>query len=253
VNASAAATTAVLLRSVAYGEADRVVTLLTERHGQVSAIARSARRSQKRFGAALEPFALIEVELSTGTGALGRLESARLVQGFPGLLGSLERMQTAGRALDRVRALVSEGVPVPGLIDTVGRLFRALDAPCGASLALCFDLRALALSGLSPRLDACGRCGRPAGVRAALFDPEVGAVVCRACGGGRLLLAASTRVRMLGAQQDRWEALAEGFAPQEHEEAEAVLEAFHARHVGPRGMGFRTEPGGPGGSKGAER
>jgi len=58
---------------------------------------------------------------------------------------------------------------------------------------------------------------------------------------------------MLGAQQDRWEALAEGFTPQEHEEAEAVLEAFHARHVGPRGMGFRSEPGGPGGSKGAER
>ena len=79
-------TAAIVLRTVDYGEADRVVTLFTRDHGKLSALARGARKSVKRFGAALGLFGVGEavlvdkpnVELAT----LERFDGAR---GFPAL------------------------------------------------------------------------------------------------------------------------------------------------------------------------
>ena len=95
VRAETERTLAVLLRSVDYGEADRIVTLLTERRGRVSVLARSARKSTKRFLGALEPFGVIEAEIALGTAEVGRLSSARLVRGFPKILASLSATMPA--------------------------------------------------------------------------------------------------------------------------------------------------------------
>lgn len=57
---------AVVLRQHKLGEADRIVTLLTRDHGLVRAVAKGVRRTRSKFGARLEPFAHIEVQLHPG-------------------------------------------------------------------------------------------------------------------------------------------------------------------------------------------
>lgn len=230
----ATATRAILLRSVAYGEADRIVTLLTDEHGKLAVIARGARRSQKRFAGALEPFALIDAEVALGSGELGRLAGARVLRGYPRILGSLARMELAGRALEMVRELVPAREPDPRFVETIVELFERLEEDDGEApeSRLAFEMRFLAIAGLAPRLDACGRCGTRAEERAALFDPGLGAIVCRSCGGGPIHLASATRSRMMAAMRHGWTESARGWSAREIAEASGAIDAFARRHVG---------------------
>ena len=201
---------AVLVRSVNFGEADRIVTLLTESRGKVSLMARGARRSKKRFGAALEPYALIEAEFSLGRSDVGRLASARVVRAFPGLLRSLEKIGVAASALELAReTTAAHEAPDPRLLPTIVRLLELLEAvtpEAVSALHLAFVLRLLTISGHAPNLERCGRCGKAAPEqRAALFDPRLGSIVCRACGGAPIKLAGAARAAMIAAGTRAWD------------------------------------------------
>jgi DNA repair protein RecO (recombination protein O) len=187
-------TRAFLLRSVDYGESDRVLTLLTEHRGRIAAIARGARRSQKRFGGALEPFALLEVALARGRGELWRLTEATLVEAHPGLSRDLARIGAAAFVLELVRELAPEDQPEPGLfrsIEEVLGLLASAEGTAVAALAFGAALRVLALAGIAVSVTACTACGKPVPAgRKVLFDPRRGGVVCSACGGGPIALSA---------------------------------------------------------------
>lgn len=198
-----------VLRVVDYREADRIVTLFTEQHGKVSAMARGARRSQKRFAGGLESLCVVEVTLEHARGELETLREARPVLPCLALLTSLERMEAAGAGLEMLRATLAERHPEPEVFALTERFLVDLDAGCGvATRLLQFQLDVLDLLGFSPELEQCGVCGKVAPEdRVALFRASAGAIVCRACGGGALRLSAVTR-RVLLAQRGGAEALA---------------------------------------------
>jgi DNA repair protein RecO (recombination protein O) len=222
----------VLLRSVDYGEADRIVTLLTERHGRVSVLARSARKSTKRFAGALEPFGLLEAEIAMGNAEVGGLSSARLVRGFPSILGSLPAMTIAGRALEVVRAATPPRESDPELLGAVLELFEALSIAPRESTRVAFVIRYLSLLGLAPQLDACGKCGkRPSKGQSSSFDPANGSIVCRACGGGPIVLRAATRERMSAATTRAWASELDPWTDLETRSADDLLGAFMERHL----------------------
>jgi DNA repair protein RecO (recombination protein O) len=199
-------TKAVLLRSVPYGDADRIVTLFTEARGKVALIARSARKSTKRFGAALEPCAVIEAEVALGRGEVGRLAQARVVRAFPGLLGDLRRIGLASAGLELAREAFGDREPEPRLLAAIERFFEIVDGGAPESALLAFSVRTLALAGHAPNVVSCGRCGRaaPEG-KAALFDAGTGAIVCRACGGGAIKLGGALRARLERAAGKAWD------------------------------------------------
>jgi DNA repair protein RecO (recombination protein O) len=175
---------AVVLRVVDYGERDRVVTLLTRERGRLSAFARGARTSRKRFGGALEPFTLLVAELRERGGELWTLDGVSVEEGFGAIRGDLARIACASYAVELGRELVREGEPHPDLFDLLAGYLRHLDA----APALPWDLRGLELSalrcaGLLPQLDDCARCGSSVGRGSARFDPEQGGVLCEACRG----------------------------------------------------------------------
>jgi len=96
---------ALVVKVVHYGEADVIVTLFTEELGKVAALARGARKSRRRFAAALEPMHTIKVTLDERPGAeLFGLCDAGVVRPRAHLLGDLDRMNAAGQALRWVRA-----------------------------------------------------------------------------------------------------------------------------------------------------
>ncbi len=198
-------TAAVVLRRVDYGEADRVVTLLTESHGKVAALARGARRSKQRFGAALEPFGLLQVGIVIHKSALATLREATTLRAFPALLNRLAAMRAAGAAIERSRELLPERSEEPAIFHAHVELFEALSIDADEeAIGLAFLLRMLALLGLPPRLDRCARCGKPRGARSATFTASMGGIVCQACGGGPLLLSHEVLTAMGTALGPEW-------------------------------------------------
>jgi DNA repair protein RecO (recombination protein O) len=193
-------TDALVLRAVDYRDADRIVTLLTERHGKIAALARSARKSRKRFGGSLEPYALIEAEVRMGRGEVGGLSHARVKRSFVGILGDLRRITAAGAALELVREALPVEEPHPDVLALVISFFEHIEASAKneEELLLSFSARVLALLGFEPNLDTCARCSRRAAAgQAALFEPSLGSVVCRSCGGAPLKICGEAR-RLLG-------------------------------------------------------
>jgi DNA repair protein RecO (recombination protein O) len=173
---------AVVLRTTDYGESDRVVALLSEERGKLSAFARGARASRRRFGGALEPFTLLSAELRERPGAeLFTLESVAVEQGFGAIRGDLPRIACASYACDLARALVRDHEPHPDLfallVDALGRLDAA---PATPALLRAFELSALRAAGLEPRLDACARCGGALPERV-VFGLDDGGLLCASC------------------------------------------------------------------------
>ena len=72
----------VVLRTQKLGEADRIVTVLTRRHGRVRAVAKGVRRTKSRFGARLEPFSHVDLQLYTGRNLdiVSQAESIRVLR-----------------------------------------------------------------------------------------------------------------------------------------------------------------------------
>jgi DNA repair protein RecO (recombination protein O) len=229
------ASDALLLRASDYRDADRIVTLFTRELGKVSAIARAAKSSRRRFAGALEPYAVVRVELELGGGELLKLSRAELVSTFPGILADLDRMQAAGAALALVREAHAPRVPDPALFLAAVQYLTLLDHdpdPQRAGL-LAFALRVLALAGISPRFATCGRSGEAVPAeRAAYFDPALGAVVARRFGGGPFLLSSAARARLIGAQGEDWVRIARAkWEPDALNIVRGAIAAFVAQHA----------------------
>lgn len=204
--AASLSTPALLLRTLPYRESDKILTLFTRERGKLGAIALGARRSLKRFGGALEPFALLQVELALRAGSdLARLERAEVARPNAAIGKDLVRMGQAATALELARELLPPEQPELALFDALARFLETLDVE-GASLEglVAFELVALEHAGLAPRLTACGVCGKPlpAG-KAARFDPRRGGVVCRADGGGPVTLSGATVAALSALAQGR--------------------------------------------------
>jgi DNA repair protein RecO (recombination protein O) len=226
-------TPAVVLRSVPYGDADRVVTLLTESHGKIAVIARSARKSAKRFAGSLEPCALIEAEVAIGRGDVGRIAQARVIRAFPGILADLERISIAAAGLELVRESIAEREPDRSLLPAIVRFFEALEAsPAKEEALLAFSLRVLAVIGSAPNLASCAVCDRraPEG-KAALFDPSARAIVCVSCGGGRIKIPGALRARMMRALGRSWDGEIETWPEKERGVARRVVDEVIARSL----------------------
>ncbi len=208
-------TLAFVLRRTPYRDADLVVGLFSEQLGQISALARAARKSQRRFGGSLEPFHTIELDVEEAPGSeLMQLREARIVTPRAGLLTQLDSMEAAGTFLGWVRHSAPAHTPEPALwlllescLDALEQ--RALAGARGAGPSARCTLAAhglwlLGACGWRLELEYCVESGErcPEG-KAALIDPARGGLVSRARGGAGLLLGGATRRRLIATQSQR--------------------------------------------------
>ncbi len=213
-----ARTRAVLLRCVDTGESDRVVTLLTEAQGRVSAIARGARKSRKRFGASLGLFVLAEATLRRGRGGGGlyTLTAYDAVQTFPGISTRLGAIAHASYVTELVRELSPPEQQEPALYALLLEAYHHLDqrSPCSAALRW-LEIRALKAAGLAPQLVSCVRCGAVLPVDAGRevgIDAVRGGVTCATCtregatvsAGTHRALDVLSRCSLVEASEHRW-------------------------------------------------
>src|SRR4051794_33815878 len=154
-------TEAVVLRSIRYGEADRVVHLYSATRGRIGAIAKGSRRPKSRFGGRLEPFFRLNLVLYEGRGDLLTVTGASTLEGYGRLRSSGPALGAAGRACDAVLRLLDSGEPNEAAYNLLCNYLGLLDsgpdaarAP-GAGPALRVQL-ALA-AGVSPPLGGGAR------------------------------------------------------------------------------------------------
>lgn len=191
-------TEALVLRAVDFGESDRILHLLTPEIGRVTAIAKGARRSRRRFAGTLDFFNHLRVQLERRRpSSMARLESATLLASFDTIRRHTARFGLGCYLLELLDRLAPEG----GARGDVRRLFAFALAALRAiergepdlRLRTFLELRALDALGLCPELRRCVRCGtelgRPpaepaAAGRGAAFGFHVaeGGPVCGACG-----------------------------------------------------------------------
>ncbi|HSV65766.1 MAG TPA: DNA repair protein RecO, partial [Mycobacteriales bacterium] len=173
---------AVVLRLHKLGEADRIVTLLTRRHGRVRAVAKGVRRTTSRFGARLEPASHVDVLLYAGRelDIVTQVETiapygARLTGDYPRYTIGTAVLETAERLA------AAEGEPSLRLyLLVVGALRTLADGGHAPGLVLdAFLIRSMAMAGWEPVLAECARCGEPGPHPA--FSVPVGGAVCATC------------------------------------------------------------------------
>ncbi|HYO04211.1 MAG TPA: DNA repair protein RecO [Mycobacterium sp.] len=173
---------AVVLRQHKLGEADRIVTLLTLEHGLVRAVAKGVRRTRSKFGARLEPFAHIDVQLYPGRN-LDVVTQVQAIDAFASDIVSEYGRYTCGCAvLETAERLAGEErAPSPALHRlTVAALRAVADGTRPRELVLdAYLLRAMGIAGWAPALTECARCAAPGPHRA--FHVAAGGSVCMHC------------------------------------------------------------------------
>jgi DNA repair protein RecO (recombination protein O) len=194
-------TEAVVLRSMRYGEADRILHVYTPNRGRISAIAKGVRRTRSRFGGRLEPFFRLRMDLHEGRGELLTVTGAQTVDAYARLRGDALALDSAARACDAVGRLFETSEPHPGVFNLLCRHLALLDEqvsvatePMGRPLGdqssaggpaggraggLAFRLKLLLAAGLAPQLGACACCGEREHLVG--FSGSAGGVVCGAC------------------------------------------------------------------------
>jgi DNA repair protein RecO (recombination protein O) len=175
-------TEAIVLRSIRYGEADRVLHLYTPGHGRLGAIAKGARRARSRFGARLEPFFRIRAVLHEGRGDLLTVTSVDTVAAHAGLRDHASTLDAAARACDAVARLFETGDPHPDVFRLLANelaLLASDPAHARAGNGLAFRLKLLVAAGIVPQLGACAACGERDHLRG--FSAAAGGVVCPSC------------------------------------------------------------------------
>lgn len=119
-------TKAIVLRRTNYGEADRIVQLLTP-EGKRSVIARGVRKEKSKLAGGIELFAISDVVIGRGKGDLGILSSARLVEFFRHILEDYDRLQFGYEVIKQV-SKASEMVDEPDWYDILAQTLEALNS-----------------------------------------------------------------------------------------------------------------------------
>ena len=170
---------AVVLRTQKLGEADRIVTLLTRRHGRVRAVAKGVRRTGSRFGSRVEPFMHVDLQLYEGR-SLDTITQAVTLAPYGEQIASDYGSYTAGTAVLETAERLSAEEREPSLrlfLLVVGALRALAESQHTPTLILdAFILRALAISGYEPVLEACARCDVPGPHR--YFAVALGGLIC---------------------------------------------------------------------------
>lgn len=236
-----------MLRSFAFGEADRVLHLYTESHGRLGAVAKGVRKTKSRFGGRLEPFSHVELVLHRGRGELLTVTGASLVRSHDAIRVDSYRLRVGAIGLEAMLRLFPEEERNERAFLALTRFLDALDPverpgaglPAQDPVVLSFQLKLLWVSGLLPHLGSCVECGAKDGIVG--FLPAAGGVVCASCDRGGIAISTGGLVgiaALLGSPIA--DARAQSIDDRTAREALAIVSASYEHHGGFR---LRTASG----------
>jgi DNA repair protein RecO (recombination protein O) len=185
-------TEAIVLRSLRFSEADRILHLYTAEKGRIGAIAKGIRKTKSRFGARLEPLSHVELMLHEGSGELQTITGVDLKRSHHATREDGHRLNVGLIGAEAMLRLFGEPEANERAFGALTRFLDLLDEapalqtrPALDPLALSFQLKLLWLAGYLPHLTSCVECGEGELVG---FSARAGGAVCRIHGPGALHL-----------------------------------------------------------------
>ena len=246
-------TPAILLRRLDYGDFDLILTFLSLQRGKISLIAKSAKKSTKRFAGVLELFSLIEVVGSRGKGrGLPILQEASLKSPFSSIRNDINKTAYASYWCELIYHWVEENQQQAQLYYLLKHALNELHSggSVATELSVLFQMRLLNLSGHSPNLRQCGRCRKSLEAMEThpiVFDITKGAILCRGCApgaGGRIRLSKGTIKHLMWFEGGGLKKASRvKFGTQALREGTELLEAFvpYVLGIQPRSLKFLRE------------
>jgi DNA repair protein RecO (recombination protein O) len=169
----------IVLRSYPFGEADRVVVLLSPNNGKIRTVAKGVRKTKSRFGGRLEPFTHVDLVLYEGRN-LDTITQVAVLEPFPHLRADLDSVVAAGTMVEAADAVAQEEESSIRLFLLLQRGLKALEAgQRGQDLITSFLLKLADVVGVAPSLVQCASCGRLEDLHRFSFGG--GGVICDRC------------------------------------------------------------------------
>lgn len=169
----------IVLRSYPFGEADRVVVLVSPNRGKMRTVAKGVRKTKSRFGGRLEPFTHVDVVIYEGR-QLDTITQVSVIDPFAHLRLDLDRVMAAGMMVEAVDAVAQERQTSHRLFLLLHRGLKALDQGGGGrDLASAFLLKLAGVVGVEPSLTRCASCGNADSLER--FSFSGGGAMCSNC------------------------------------------------------------------------
>jgi DNA repair protein RecO (recombination protein O) len=239
---SSFSTPAIMLRRIDFGDYDLILTFLTQTRGKISVIAKSAKKSIRRFSGTLELFSILDLvcRVSRKKG-LPMLEEAALKEPFSGIRGNFIKTAYASYWAEMINDWMEENQPYENLYHLFAYVMNELNASrmAEAEISVIFQMRFLKLAGLSPNLESCGSCRlemEQTRGEVLSFELSKGGIACDGCGAGHsrhICLSKGTIKQLRWIESgDLTRASRIRFSSMALRESQIFLEAFVPYHLG---------------------
>ncbi|MEW5908421.1 MAG: DNA repair protein RecO [Thermodesulfobacteriota bacterium] len=241
-------TPAIVLHRAAYGDFDLILTLYTLESGKLTAIAKSAKKSIRRFAGALEPFSLLNVVLREGKG-MPVLQEAGLTEPFGKIREAILKTAYAAYWAEIVKNWSEEGHEQASVFNLLVTVLRALDGRISGEevLSIFFQVHFLKLAGLLPNIHICRVCHldlEKIKTDTVIFHIAKGGIICDRCHRAESRIDSISKGSL---KQLKWieksdlpKALRVRFSPLNLKESRDLLEGFISHHLGRRFQSLRV-------------
>ena len=167
-----------------FGEADRYIQFFTKDWGMISVLAKSARKSKRRYVGGLDLFCHNEIFLRGDPKDKPYLNELSVLNSFPKLRENLDKVLLAGKIAQWIKKLANNPTPMPAIYSLIGQSLALIEKEQNIEkldlLNTIFKLKLLSLIGLKPRVDVCAKCEGEEDIEG-IFDLNSGGILCRLC------------------------------------------------------------------------
>jgi len=181
---------AIILKRIAYGDSDLIITFFTLNHGKITAIAKYAKKSKKRFASVLEPFGELNIVMTSGRNKeLLILTEAQLSHSFTKIKKNILKTAYASYWTEIISKSIENSTIQKKLYILFYQLLNLIDKNIISETAanIIFQIRFANISGIKPELENCCKCKSEINSikgEKVFFDIEKGSVVCENCNRG---------------------------------------------------------------------
>ena len=174
---------AIVLRSFNLSEADKLITLMTNRYGKIKCVAKAARKIKNRFGASIEPMSHIRlIYFGKENQTLYRLNHSDIIHSFQEIRGDLQKIYTGVYFIELIDTLTPEMHPDLNVFQLLQNGLKALETIGSIdTLTRIFEMRLMCLAGYAPQLNHCTTCKKVDYTTKIGFSFERRGIICELC------------------------------------------------------------------------